>query len=241
MELPPVTKKIVAFGSKQVFLPKFTIALIRTPRLSPYHAKFRVPLNFSKFDLRDYLFHAYNVRVHSVRSLVKQLPVRDTTAQPRHWFRPESEKYMTVELERPFVWPEDPSDWTPWGNEEKRQNTRQSLQAQGVRDAENQREEARELRRQAVRVLQGKGPREVGGEKVKEKEAEMAREEAERIAEMAVKENEDEETEAKRLEEAALKEWEAKRTPQIFGNELLDTENFASLRVTKPKEEEEAQ
>ncbi|KAK7193471.1 hypothetical protein DPSP01_000033 [Paraphaeosphaeria sporulosa] len=157
MSLAPVSKKIVAFGSNQVFMPKFTVALIRTPNLSPYQAKFRVPLNFSKYDLRDYLYHAYNVKVHSIRSLVKQLPVRDTIKQPRHWFRPENEKYMTVEMEKPFVWPEDPESWQPWGRKERDASILQNRAAQGLKSPHDLRVDARKLRLQALELL-NKGP-----------------------------------------------------------------------------------
>jgi len=31
--------------------------------------------------------------------------------KPRKWFRPKSIKKMMVEMERPFVWPEEPKDF----------------------------------------------------------------------------------------------------------------------------------
>jgi large subunit ribosomal protein L23 len=96
---------------------------VRSPSQSPYYAKFKVPLNFSKFDLRDYLFHAYNVRTVSIRSAIKQQPVRWTlnpiTMMREKLHRPEAEKYMTVEMTQPFVWPEAPKDCKPWGKEAK--------------------------------------------------------------------------------------------------------------------------
>ncbi|KAJ5020291.1 hypothetical protein J3E73DRAFT_395636 [Bipolaris maydis] len=139
MDAVPISKKLIAFGSKKIYLPKFTVALVRTPKLSPYHARFLVPLDFSKYDLRDYLYHAYNVKCFNIRSYVKQMPVRDTREQPRHWFRPESQKYMTVEMEQPFVWPEIP-DLEPWGQREKQNNN-------------DKREAARKLREQAKKLL----------------------------------------------------------------------------------------
>lgn len=80
-----------------------------------------VPLSFNKFDLRDYLFHAYSVRTLSVRSFIKQLPIqrvqrgskRDIPGR-RQLFRPKSLKKMSVELEKPFVWPEVPGDLEAW-------------------------------------------------------------------------------------------------------------------------------
>lgn len=33
---------------------------------------------------------------------------------PRKWFRPRSIKKMMVEMDKPFVWPEEPVDLTPY-------------------------------------------------------------------------------------------------------------------------------
>jgi large subunit ribosomal protein L23 len=134
--------------------PKFTVALVRTPRLSPYHARFLVPLDFSKYDLRDYLYHAYSVKAFNIRSYVKQMPVRDTPAQPRHWFRPESKKYMTIEMEQPFVWPETP-DLEPWGGseKEKEKETEDAAKISRPREANEQRDAARKLREQVERLF----------------------------------------------------------------------------------------
>jgi large subunit ribosomal protein L23 len=116
------TDKLVKLGTKQVFLPKFTIALMRPPpNLSPYHARFLVPLDIGKLDLRDYLFHAYNIRAVNIRSYVEQQKVcvsDDAQGRYRRWHRPRAKKYMTVEMDRPFVWPEEPTDWEPWGKKE---------------------------------------------------------------------------------------------------------------------------
>ncbi|KAF2019001.1 hypothetical protein BU24DRAFT_458720 [Aaosphaeria arxii CBS 175.79] len=150
MDLP---SKIVRFGTKEIYLPKFTVALMRTPKLSPYHAKFQVPLNFSKLDLRDYLFHAYNVRALSIRSFVKQEPVRDHESAPRQFFRPEAKKYMTIEMDKPFVWPATPESWEPWGRKQKRAQQEQVMDSMGAETPEGHRKEGEELRRQAQAVL----------------------------------------------------------------------------------------
>ncbi|KAI9865291.1 MAG: hypothetical protein M1824_003445 [Vezdaea acicularis] len=98
------------FGLKKVYLPNFTVTLLRTPDKPPTYAQFIVPLNFNKFDMKDYLYHGYGVRVLSVRSYVKQMPVQQDKpgkkipAQNR-WYRPRSIKKMTVEMMEPFVWP----------------------------------------------------------------------------------------------------------------------------------------
>ncbi|KAI9842500.1 MAG: hypothetical protein M1837_007094 [Sclerophora amabilis] len=106
-------------GSKQIFLPNITLTLLRTPFLPPTYASFIVPLTFNKLDIKDYLYHAYSVRVLSVRSYVQQQQVRQDKARekvpkPRRWFRPRSIKKMTVEMESPFVWPPEPEDYSPW-------------------------------------------------------------------------------------------------------------------------------
>ncbi|RAR11321.1 mitochondrial ribosomal protein subunit l23 [Stemphylium lycopersici] len=179
MDAVPISKKLIAFGSKKIYLPKFTVALIRTPKLSPYHARFLVPLDFSKYDLRDYLFHAYNVKCFNIRSYVKQMPVRDTREQPRHWFRAESKKYMTVEMEQPFVWPEVP-DLEPWGQKEKQEEVAEATRVNGGVDSNDARNAARKLREQ-VRKLLYKDVARPGQASAKEVEAQEARESEERM------------------------------------------------------------
>lgn len=180
--------------------PKFTIALVRTPHLSAYHARFLVPLNFSKYDLRDYLYHAYNVKIYNIRSFVKQEPVRDTREQPRHWFRPDSKKYMTVEMEKPFVWPADPKSWEPWGKEEKEEQVKSMLRSlthgQMMKDKRN---EAAHLRKQAKEMLGW-------AEKKAMEEAEEGGEKREEAAEASPE-----------RKKSLLEIWEEKRTPQMLG------------------------
>lgn len=78
-----------------------------------------VPLNLNKLDMRDYLWNAYGVPVRAVRSFIQQQKIRQdkpdaTRPRPRRWYRPRSIKKMTVELEQPFGWPEEPKDYTPY-------------------------------------------------------------------------------------------------------------------------------
>jgi large subunit ribosomal protein L23 len=68
-----------------------------------------VPLQFNKLDLRDYLFHAYNVEVNGVRSFINQ-PAPRRKAGRGKWYRPRAQKMMIVELVKPFVWPEPPAE-----------------------------------------------------------------------------------------------------------------------------------
>ncbi|KAF2120624.1 hypothetical protein BDV96DRAFT_641288 [Lophiotrema nucula] len=150
-------ERVVDFGRKQVYLPKFTIALLRTPWLSPYHAQFRVPLQIAKPDLRDYLFHLYNIRAFNIRSYIKQAPVRDHQSAPRQMFREESTKYMTIEMEEPFVWPEEPTQEEldeEWGqSERKRQDEAAGRSVAGGGEKEEKLRKAEALRKQAETVL----------------------------------------------------------------------------------------
>ena len=96
-------------------------------------ACFQVPLSFTKFDLRDYLWNLYNVEVKKVRSLVQGQPLKRRFQGSNSAYRPKPLKYMTVVLEKPFQWPEVPTDLQPWNNElwKKRQEQQ---------DADNQRQ-----------------------------------------------------------------------------------------------------
>lgn len=75
--------------------------------MPPQFVTFQVPLTFNKLDIRDYLLHAYGVDSVSVRSHVAQRPPRASAFTGRIG-RPPPIKYMTVELEKPFVWPAEP-------------------------------------------------------------------------------------------------------------------------------------
>lgn len=123
-------------GKKQVFLyvhapnsaiaainaninrPDFVVTLLRTPNKPAIFAKFEVPLTFNKLDLRDYLFHAYNVRALRVRSYVEQQKVarREGQGKRGQWYRPQAKKFMTIEMDKPFVWPNPPKDFSAYVN-----------------------------------------------------------------------------------------------------------------------------
>ncbi|KAH9810481.1 Ribosomal protein L23 [Teratosphaeria destructans] len=155
-------------GSKELYLPTFRVILRRTLNLPPTQACFIVPLWFSKLDLRDYLFNAYNVRIgRSIRSYVQQSRVRQgkdqqyARPQPRRWHRPRSTKHMTVDLEEPFVWPELPESWADWNKtevelateEQKVYNDRVGPEAdmKGVRE-----DQRKSMREQAQALLEGR-------------------------------------------------------------------------------------
>ncbi|MBE3047305.1 50S ribosomal protein L23 [Candidatus Bathyarchaeota archaeon] len=72
-----------------------------------------MPIRFTKFDIRDYLYNLYDVEVKAVRSWVRRptAPIKNDSGR---FVRAPGEKYMTVEMVKPFVWPEVPHDLSPW-------------------------------------------------------------------------------------------------------------------------------
>ncbi|KAK6363479.1 hypothetical protein TWF730_000911 [Orbilia blumenaviensis] len=103
---------------KQIYLPNFVIALVRTPRLPPTFAQFAVPLSLNKLDLKNYLKNAYGIKVLGVRSSIRQQPVEvEQRGGSRRWVRKQAEKRMIIEMEEPFVWPEEPQDLTKFDNQ----------------------------------------------------------------------------------------------------------------------------
>ncbi|KAH6856575.1 hypothetical protein B0I37DRAFT_367821 [Chaetomium sp. MPI-CAGE-AT-0009] len=99
------------FGNKQIFLPNHVVAMIRPKDKQPPNlATFVVPLKFNKFDLRDYLYHAYNVQVTSVRSFINARPPQAKYRTFGRTYIPRPTKMMIVELVKPFVWPKVPAE-----------------------------------------------------------------------------------------------------------------------------------
>ncbi|KAI0014376.1 hypothetical protein F4779DRAFT_8148 [Xylariaceae sp. FL0662B] len=153
-------------GKKQVFLPAHVITLLRPKeKQPPSFATFKVPLTFNKFDLRDYLLHAYGVMTLGVRSqLVQQRPV-PAKGRPGRIYRPAPIKMMMVELASPFVWPDEPADKTPWNDpaQEKRHKLAEKQEAQekdmektgrlAMRDERGANEQNRALKKEARRLL----------------------------------------------------------------------------------------
>lgn len=151
--------------------PNFSVTLHRTPKQPANFASFTVPLWFSKLDLRDYLFHAYDVRINSVRSYVKLQRVQqgkdifvhgERYAKPQYkrWHRPPSVKRMTVELERPFVWPEAPEDLSEWNQDQVRmgQDMQKEMQRKSMPTGDTviNKERREAMRDQAKALLEGK-------------------------------------------------------------------------------------
>jgi ribosomal protein L23 len=100
---------------KQVYLPNFSITLIRTPKYGPYFAHFEVPLWFNKLDMRNYLQNVYNVDVVHVRSAILQGKLERTTptkpSTQGRIYREKNRKRMTVQLVEPFEYPAPPEDY----------------------------------------------------------------------------------------------------------------------------------
>ncbi|GKT59286.1 ribosomal protein L23 [Colletotrichum tofieldiae] len=153
-------------GAKPVFLPNHVVTLIRKDRAPPNWATFNVPLTFTKFDLRDYLWNLYGVEVTAVRSWVKQSPIERKGASSGY-FRPQSQKFMTVQMTKAFVWPSPPEDLEPWNKKlwDAREATSQKQYREDVarqlgrlaypsKDKESA--ERKKLRREASKMMEGK-------------------------------------------------------------------------------------
>lgn len=142
------------------------MTLVRTPRMPASFARFIVPLSMNKLDLRDYLYHAYNVRVVSVRSFIDQQKVTQgkpnaPKMQIKRWFRPRAIKKMIVELESPFVWPELPNkdelneNWSKDTHDQaKTDNDKYSEQRGRLADTYVDRGERKSMREQARALLE---------------------------------------------------------------------------------------
>ncbi|GAB7352466.1 hypothetical protein MBLNU459_g2874t1 [Dothideomycetes sp. NU459] len=152
-------------GKKEIFLPNFTLTLLRTKHLPPTFASFLVPLSMNKLDMRDYLYHCYDIRVVSVRSYIDQQPVQQGTAKSirptmKRWTRPRAVKKMTVEMETPFVWPAEPDDYTPWNKdtyEKARADNDAYSAARGrLHDTRVNADDRASLREQAQALIEGK-------------------------------------------------------------------------------------
>ncbi|KAJ0162927.1 54S ribosomal protein L23, mitochondrial [Colletotrichum tanaceti] len=154
-------------GLKKVFLPNHVITLIRKDRAPANWATFNVPLTFTKLDLRDYLWNLYDVEVTSVRSWVKEAAI-ERKAASSGYYRPQSQKFMTVQMKKAFVWPSPPADLEPWNKKlwDAREATSQKQYRADVarqlgklaypsKDKEST--DRKKLRRVASKMLEGRG------------------------------------------------------------------------------------
>ena len=93
----------------QVYFPDFAVTLLYSAKLGPYYARFKVPLWFSKIDLKSYLKSVYNVEIVHVRSYVTYAHmrrVRKNMTGRGELERGRSLKFMITQLVDPFTWPE---------------------------------------------------------------------------------------------------------------------------------------
>lgn len=142
---------------------------------------------------------------------------------------------MTVEMEKPFVWPENPESWEPWGRKEKKDSVASSLAHQGVKSVYDRRNDAKTLRQQALNLLKKKG----SVQKTKETKRDVESEGIKKVVghqKSFMDKRAAQTAKPKKLDENILRRWEEQRTPQILSQELLDPSNYASLRQHKPKE-----
>jgi len=105
-QLPPFP-----IGRKKVFLPNIVIILKRNVKLEPNYAVFEVPLNLSKLDLRDYLWHLYEVKTVSIRSSIlpgilrRKYKMENVSRRIGPVVRTKARKKMIVQLAKPFRYP----------------------------------------------------------------------------------------------------------------------------------------
>lgn len=95
-------------GEKSVYLPTARIRLLRpNAKHTPYQAKFVVPRNFNKFDLRDYLWHVYGLRALNITVQLLHAKFERGINDLSRYRGPQYKK-MTIDMEEPFIWPELP-------------------------------------------------------------------------------------------------------------------------------------
>lgn len=93
-------------GEKQVYLPKAKVTLLRpNAKHTPYQAKFLVPRNFNKLDLRDYLWHVYGLRATNITVQLLHAKFERGMNDLARYRGPQYKK-MTIDMEEPFIWPE---------------------------------------------------------------------------------------------------------------------------------------
>lgn len=102
---------------------------------------------------------------------------------------------MTVEMEKPFVWPADPPSWEPWGREEKEYQVKTAIDDGGGDTPAQRREQMWALRNQAKDLIksrqQSTGAKEDKPKKTKQRKGGK--------------------------DKSLLELWEEQRTPQTLG------------------------
>lgn len=95
-------------GGREVYFPWAPVTLLRpSAKMSPYQAQFQVPRDFNKPEFRDYLWHVYGLRALNITTQIKW---SEWTRQRMSRFRTSQVKKMIIDMEQPFVWPEEDRD-----------------------------------------------------------------------------------------------------------------------------------
>lgn len=120
----------------------------------------------NKLDMRDYLYHAYNVKSISVRSFIKQERVEQggkrSAVRPvqKRWYRPRATKKMTVEMDKPFVFPKEPEDYEAFDQKRYEAAGEANKKYEEMRgrlsDAKFDKDDMERMREQAKALLEGK-------------------------------------------------------------------------------------
>ncbi|KAJ1980666.1 mitochondrial 54S ribosomal protein YmL41 [Dimargaris xerosporica] len=96
------------FGQRKVFFPNIIFRLVRSERLQPNQAAFKVPVNVNKFDVRDYLTHLYGVTVLDVRTVIYPGSKKLNRASKETIKKPRVKKAI-VTLAEEFKYPAPPN------------------------------------------------------------------------------------------------------------------------------------
>jgi large subunit ribosomal protein L23 len=76
------------------------------------------------------------------------------------WHRPRAQKFMTVELEQPFVWPAEPEDYTAWNKDQMEASLKMSEQVSDKngprKDLYINEDRRKAMREQARALLEGR-------------------------------------------------------------------------------------
>lgn len=92
-------------GGKEVYFPWAPVTLLRpSARMTPFQAQFQVPKTFNKLDFRDYLWNLYGLRALRITTQISWSQWARSRG-PR--FRTPQKKKMIIDMEKPFIWPEE--------------------------------------------------------------------------------------------------------------------------------------
>eukprot|EP00049_Salpingoeca_infusionum_P022625 m.7795 g.7795 ORF g.7795 m.7795 type:complete len:152 (-) comp5292_c0_seq1:124-579(-) len=92
-------------GGTKVFLPDFTVALVRPSKPMENTVMFRVDLRMNKVEIRDYLQAIYGVTATKVHTKIVLGKTQQSRVSRQYRKRPDY-KLAYVELDEPFEFPE---------------------------------------------------------------------------------------------------------------------------------------